>query len=104
MAYLRKKKAELEEINAKIELLQKKFAESKKQQEELKNKIQECQIKLERAQKLTDGLSEEKVRWGNDIKSLEVKMTLLPGDSIISSGMISYAGAFTSGFRQSMEK
>ena len=41
-AYLRKKKAELEEINAKIELLQKKFAESKKQQEELKNKIQEC--------------------------------------------------------------
>ena len=70
MAYLRKKKAELEEINAKIELLQKKFAESKKQQEELKNKIQECQIKLERAQKLTDGLSEEKVRWGNDIKLL----------------------------------
>ena len=42
MAYLRKKKAELEEINAKIELLQKKFAESKKQQEDLKNKIQEC--------------------------------------------------------------
>ena len=57
MAYLRKKKGQLEEINAKIELLQKKFAESKKQQEELKNKIQECQIKLERAQKLTDGLS-----------------------------------------------
>ena len=28
-AYLRKKKAELEEINAKIDLLQKKFAESK---------------------------------------------------------------------------
>jgi dynein heavy chain len=58
MAYLRKKKAELEEINSKIELLQKKFIESKKQQEELKNKIQECEIKLERAQKLTDGLSE----------------------------------------------
>lgn len=33
MAYLRKKKAELEEINSKIELLQKKFVESKKQQE-----------------------------------------------------------------------
>ena len=29
-AYLRKKKAELEEINAKIDLLQKKFAESKR--------------------------------------------------------------------------
>ena len=31
-------------------------------------------------------------------------MTLLPGDCIISSGMISYAGAFTSGFREQMEK
>lgn len=53
LAYLRKKKAELEEINAKIELLQKKFTETKKEQEDLKNKIQECEIKLERAQKLT---------------------------------------------------
>jgi len=26
-------------------------------------------------------------------------MTLLPGDSIISAGMISYAGAFTSNYR-----
>jgi len=40
LAFLRKKKAELEEINAKIELLQRKFTESKKQQEDLKNKIQ----------------------------------------------------------------
>jgi hypothetical protein len=32
LAYLRKKKAELEEVNAKIELLQKKFTETKKEQ------------------------------------------------------------------------
>jgi len=30
-------------------------------------------------------------------------MTLLPGDSIISAGMISYAGAFTSDFREGMQ-
>jgi hypothetical protein len=41
-AYLRKKKEELEEINAKIDLLMKKYNESMKQQEELRNKIQEC--------------------------------------------------------------
>jgi len=70
----------------------------------LKNKIQECELKLERAQKLTEGLSEEKIRWANDIKTLETRMTLLPGDSIISAGMISYAGAFTSNYRESMEK
>lgn len=58
MAYLRKKKAELEEINAKIDLLTKKYQESMKQQAILKQKIQECQLKLERAQKLTEGLSQ----------------------------------------------
>ena len=31
-------------------------------------------------------------------------MTLLPGDSIISAGMLSYSGAFTSSFRENMEK
>lgn len=31
-------------------------------------------------------------------------MTLLPGDSMISAGMISYVGAFTSYYRQTMEK
>jgi len=38
-AYLRKKKIELEAINAKIDQLTKKYAESMKQQEDLKNKI-----------------------------------------------------------------
>jgi dynein heavy chain, axonemal len=30
-------------------------------------------------------------------------MTLLPGDCIISAGMISYSGAFTSHYREKME-
>jgi len=42
MEFLRKKKAELEQINLKIEELMRKYAESMRQQEELKNKIQEC--------------------------------------------------------------
>lgn len=75
-----------------------------KQQEELKNKITECEVKLERAQKLTEGLSEEKIRWGNDIKMLEKRMDLLAGDSVLSAGMISYTGPFTSTYREKMEK
>ena len=70
-----------------------------KEQAVLKERIQECELKLERAQKLTEGLSEEKVRWGNDIKNLEKKMELLPGDTVISAGMVAYAGPFTSNYR-----
>ncbi len=45
-AYLRKKKIELDAINAKIDQLTKKYADSMKQQEDLKNKITECEVKL----------------------------------------------------------
>jgi dynein heavy chain len=31
-------------------------------------------------------------------------MDLLPGDTIISAGMVAYAGPFTSNFRERMEK
>lgn len=98
-AFLRKKKAELEEINQKIDMLTKKYQDSMKEQAMLKQKITECEVKLERAQKLTEGLSEEKVRWASDIKMLEKRMDLLPGDSIISAAMVAYSGPFTSNFR-----
>jgi dynein heavy chain len=75
-----------------------------KEQGILKERIQECELKLERAQKLTEGLSEEKIRWRNDITVLEKKMNLLPGDTIISAGMVAYSGPFTSTFRLKMER
>lgn len=31
-------------------------------------------------------------------------MDLLPGDSIISAGMVAYSGPFTSAFREEMQK
>jgi dynein heavy chain len=38
--------------------------------EGLENKMEICKIKLDRAIKLTSGLSGEKVRWTEDISSL----------------------------------
>lgn len=39
-------------------------------QELLTSQIKECEVKLERAQKLTDGLKDEKERWSSDIERL----------------------------------
>lgn len=64
---LKIKKDALEKINAKIEELEFMFNEKMKQKEDLTKKIEECETKLERAKKLTDGLSEESVRWAQDI-------------------------------------
>ena len=69
----------------------------------LTNKINECQLKLDRAQKLTEGLSDEKTRWSSDIKSLSKKFDFLPGDSLIGAGMVAYSGSFTANQREDME-
>ena len=66
------------------------------EKQELQNKIQECSVKLDRAQKLTDGLSEEKERWTRDIVNMMEQSKLIPAHSIIASGVISYSGPFTS--------
>ncbi len=46
------------------------FNEKMRMKEKLTAEINECQLKLDRAHKLTDGLSEEKERWAQDIKKL----------------------------------
>jgi len=51
---------------------------------------------LERAIKLVAGLSEEKERWGHEIKVMESNFELITANCIIAAGMISYAGPFTS--------
>ena len=100
---LKIKKDALEKINRTIKELEDMFTAKMKQKEELTRKIEECETKLDRAKKLTDGLSEESVRWAEDIKALNVKASLVPAHSIIAAGMVAYSGPFTSTFRNNLE-
>ena len=45
---------------------------------------------------MINGLAGEKTRWTNIVADLTVQADLVVGDSLIASGSISYAGAFTS--------
>jgi len=49
---------------------------------------------------LTEGLSEERKRWAEDITKFTSIAQLVPAHAIIAAGMISYAGPFTSKYRQ----
>jgi dynein heavy chain len=60
-------------------------------------------VKLERAQKLVAGLSDEQQRWGQEIKIMEKNGENTVANCIIAAGMISYAGPFTSIYRQQLE-
>lgn len=60
---LREKKMILDGVIEKIKNLQLKYTESITSKQKLTNDIKQCQIKLDRAKKLTSGLSDEKERW-----------------------------------------
>lgn len=58
----------------------------------------ECEQKLERAQKLIGGLSDEKTRWKESSEELDAKLGNLVGDVLISSAVIAFLGAFTASY------
>lgn len=70
----------------------------------MKAKIEDSRLKLERANKLTSLLGNEKTRWRTDIQKFKDERQLIAGNSVLSAGMVAYAGPFTSDFRQDIEK
>lgn len=64
-----------------------------------------CRNKLIRTEKLINGLGGEKDRWTTAAEELQTAFEALPGDMLISCGIIAYLGPFTAAFRiESLEK
>ena len=51
------------------------------------------------ADRLVNGLASEKIRWGNSVKAMKQQATMLPGDVLLVSSVISYLGCFTKSYR-----
>lgn len=65
----------------------------------LKLRIFSGQRKLDLAQRLTNALASENVRWAESIVTMEADKVLLVGDVLLASAFISYVGPFTKTFR-----
>ncbi len=100
---MRVKQEALAHINAKIKELEEAAAAKMREKEELTMKMKDCEVQLERAKKLTDGLSDEKERWTNDIERLKGNLDMLPGNSAVSASMLTYSGPFNAQYRQELE-
>eukprot|EP00981_Chlorochromonas_danica_P012313 scaffold4815_cov184-Ochromonas_danica.AAC.1 len=57
-------------------------------------------MKLELANRLTNALGSEKIRWGEGITRLRTERTLLVGDCLLAAAFISYIGPFTKSYRE----
>ena len=100
---LNEKKKILQDVIDKIEKLEKTYTDCIESKEKLTNDIKQCEIKLDRAKKLTSGLSDEKERWTLEIERLCSLTKYIAGNSIISAAMISYGGVFTAEYRQVLQ-
>ena len=99
MAGLEIKRAELKAVMDKLAGMQAKLTQLAAEKESLENQYDDCNAKLERAEKLMDGLGGERVRWSEISASLGPKYTNLLGDVLMASGVIAYLGPFTIPYR-----
>ena len=93
------KMANLKNIMDLVAKLEADYQAAVDKEKRLQNETDTCRIKLERAQKLIEGLKDEKVRWAEEENILKEKFRNIVGDLMISSGIIAYLGVFTGSYR-----
>ncbi|NXJ14869.1 DYH7 protein, partial [Odontophorus gujanensis] len=101
---LRKKQADLKEVQDKLAVLQQTLESKKQEKVDLENQVDLCCKKMQRAEQLIGGLGGEKTRWNDTALELARQYINLTGDILISSGIVAYLGAFTSSYRKIQTK
>uniref|UniRef100_A0A3P8VG82 Dynein axonemal heavy chain 7 n=1 Tax=Cynoglossus semilaevis TaxID=244447 RepID=A0A3P8VG82_CYNSE len=104
MDMLAVKRAELKEVEDRLYCLNVNLDEMMKKKQELEKNIALCSEKLIRAEKLIGGLGGEKDRWTEAANLLGIRYENLTGDILLSSGTVSYLGAFTVEFRTTCQE
>jgi len=101
------KKAELEivlekvrVINEKVDELKKKLAEAEAFAAKVEADAQVLINQLDLANRLVNGLADEKVRWTNKHATLAHEKLTMIGDAVVSAAFVSYIGPFSADFRQ----
>ena len=89
-------------LEAKLAKLTAEFNAANKDKEDAMNQVARGQQKLDLAQRLTNALASENVRWAENIVIMGADRELLTGDVLLASAFISYVGPFTKPFRDKL--
>ncbi|XP_078481026.1 dynein axonemal heavy chain 1-like isoform X3 [Ciona intestinalis] len=95
-------KSKLAEVEDGIATLQEKYTQCVNKKEELEMKCNQCEERLVRADKLINGLADEKIRWHETVTSLDHMIANIIGDVMVSAGFVAYLGAFTGEYRHDL--
>ncbi|GAB1598116.1 dynein heavy chain 3, axonemal-like [Argonauta hians] len=98
---LRRKQKELKEITSKLASLEQTLHNKQQQKKDLEFNIELTKVKLERAEKLINGLGGEHDRWIQEVEMLTNTYDNVVGDVLLSASVIAYLGPYISSYRQS---
>lgn len=90
------------ELEAKLAKLTAELDAANTEKQDALDTVERGQKKLDLAQRLTNALASENVRWGENIVTMEADKELLTGDVLLAAAFISYVGPFTKTFRDKL--
>eukprot|EP00656_Telonema_subtile_P018040 TRINITY_DN1972_c0_g1_i10.p1 TRINITY_DN1972_c0_g1~~TRINITY_DN1972_c0_g1_i10.p1 ORF type:complete len:4525 (-),score=1414.93 TRINITY_DN1972_c0_g1_i10:97-13671(-) len=91
-------------LEAKLGKLTEQFEVATTELNELTTNAEKTQNMIVMAERLVGGLSDEKVRWTENVKNMKTIADQMIGDTLLASAFVSYIGAFSSQFRDRLEK
>ena len=89
-------------IMEKVDALKAQLKEANDKKEAIEAEANALSLNLSLANRLVNGLADEKVRWSANVKSFEKEKITSIGDSLVSSAFVSYIGPFNAKFRSDL--
>ena len=103
-ASLKEAQDALAEVSAKIAQLQHSYDTSVAEKNNLREEAENLEAKLDRADKLVNGLAGEYTRWQASIGGYNDALIKVVGDALVSAAFLSYAGPFETNYRADLMK
>ena len=86
-------------IEGKLNKLQATFMAATEAKAKVEAEARDCLDRLSLAERLTNGLASEKIRWSASVDELRKSETTMAGDVMLAAAFTSYLGAFGAEFR-----
>lgn len=91
-------------IVEKVDALKRMLDEAVAKKKAVEDDANQLALNLSLANRLVNGLADEKIRWTLNIKQFENEKLTMIGNALVSAAFVSYIGPFNSSFRVNLWK
>ncbi|XP_037811861.1 dynein beta chain, ciliary, partial [Lucilia sericata] len=97
-------KVKINNLERKLSEIQAEFEDAVKEKQKCQHEADKTTFTIDLAHRLVNGLANENIRWKESVQNLQSKSSTLPGDILLISSFLSYAGCFTRRYREELQQ